>query len=206
MSDPDQNLNAFIKREADEILYEKGLIDILNSFGTPHIHGSYLLDLMTWRDLDIYLQVDDISESRFFELGERINSLLSPVKMSFRNEIKSKTKGLPAGLYWGIYLGNERAGAWKIDIWVVTASECERLLEFCDNIKQKVTAETKQIILDIKSQCWKDPEYRRSYSSTDIYEAVLENNVTSIEGFKEYLRKINSAGSRTITPDKLKTD
>src|SRR4051812_35350169 len=149
MSEGNPNLNVFIKKEADEILFEKGLIDILNSFGSPYIHGSYLLDLMTWRDLDIYLQVETISEPRFFELGERINSLLSPVKMSFRNETKSKTKGLPVGLYWGIYLGNERVGAWKIDIWVVTASECERLLQFSNNIKQKLSAETKEIIVDI---------------------------------------------------------
>jgi hypothetical protein len=30
--------------------------------------------------------------------------------MSFRNELIAKTKGLPTGLYWGIYFGNERAG------------------------------------------------------------------------------------------------
>jgi hypothetical protein len=110
MHDYYQNINLNIKREADAILYEKGLINILHSFGTPYVHGSYLLDLMTWRDLDIYLQADDISIPDFFVLGERICSLFSPVKMSFRNELKAKTKGLPTGLYWGIYLGKERAG------------------------------------------------------------------------------------------------
>jgi hypothetical protein len=189
MSDLHQNLNDLIKREADEILYKKGLIDILTSFGTPHIHGSYILDLMTWRDLDIYLEVDTISESKFFMLGERICNSFAPVKMSLRNEIKAKTKGLPSGLYWGIYLGNERDGAWKIDIWAVSASECERLLQFGNTIKQKLTAETSQAILDIKSQCWRDAAYRRTYSSADIYKAVLEYNVRGIEGFKEYLNQ-----------------
>ncbi len=41
-------------------------------------------------------------------------------------------------------------------------------------------------------QCWHDREYRRSYNSMDIYNAVVENNITTIEPFKEYLKSINS--------------
>jgi hypothetical protein len=188
MSDHLQNLNTHIKKEADEILYKKGLIDILNCFGIPHIHGSYFLDLMTWRDLDIYLEADNIAEADFFALGGKICTLLNPVKMSFRNELISKTPNLPTGLYWGIYLGNEKAGAWKIDIWTVGASECQRLIDYCKEIKQKLTSSTVSRILDIKSQCWTDPEFRRTYSSLDIYNAVLQKNIMNIEGFKKYLR------------------
>jgi hypothetical protein len=37
--------------------------------------------------------------------------------MHFRDESTAGTPGLPCGFYWGIYLGDERSGAWKIDIW-----------------------------------------------------------------------------------------
>jgi len=188
MNDTLLNLNSIIKQEADEILFNKHLFDILNSYGTPHISGSYALNLMTWRDLDIYLEVENITEKHFFELGGRICTTFNPVKMSFRNELIAKTNGLPTGLYWGTYLGNERAGAWKIDIWAVNASECQRLINYCTVIKQKLTSTTILQILDIKSQCWKDPEYRRSFNSMDIYNAVLEKNVTDMEGFKNYLK------------------
>src|SRR5262245_35172030 len=103
--------------EADDILDKKGLRKILNQYGVVHITGSYSLGLMTWRDLDIYLEAEDLIEQDFFELGWDIVSLLQPVKMSFRNERIAKTKGLPVGLYWGVYLGDEKKGAWKIDIW-----------------------------------------------------------------------------------------
>ena len=108
--------------------------------------------------------------------------------MNFRNELIAKPKGLPFGLYWGVYLGNERVDAWKIDIWAVSATECQKLIQYCTNIQQKLTPETRSRILNIKSQCWQDPEYRRSYSSADIYDAVLEKNVTNIEDFKNYLK------------------
>jgi hypothetical protein len=188
MGDYHQNLNLFLKREADEILNGKGLIDILKSFGTPHIQGSYELDLMTWRDLDIYLQVDNIKEKDFFDLGSQICTLLAPIKMSYRNELIAKTKNLPTGLYWGVYLGNERADAWKIDIWAVNPSECQRLINFCSEIKKKLTPDFVFSILNIKSLCWKDPEYRRSYGSMDIYNSVIENNVKDIKGFRDYLK------------------
>jgi len=180
--------NQLLKDEADDILYRQELIAILSKYGVPHITGSYALNLMTWRDLDIYIQKDNMNEDEFFQLGAAINKRYQPVKMSYRNEIISQTKGLPFGLYWGVYLGNERKGAWKIDIWAVNEKECRQLLKFCDDIAVKLTPLTTQIILTIKSNCWQDPEYRRSYTSSDIYEAVLDNGITTLEDFKTYLK------------------
>ena len=191
MDSPLLGLNQLIKKEADKILNEGGLIDILNFYGTPHIQGSYALDLMTWRDLDIYLEGGSISESVFFEMGSQICTAFNPVKMSFRNERISKTPGLPKGLYWGIYLGNERAGAWKIDIWSIDSLEFQKLLDYHDSLQKKLTTNTVLKILEIKSKCWMDPEYRRSFNSSDIYRAVLENNVEDIDEFKNYLKTRN---------------
>jgi hypothetical protein len=194
MTDELNDINNLIHKEADEILYEKGLLSLLKKFGTPHITGSYALNLMTWRDLDIYLETENISEENFFKLGAEINSEFNPVKMSYRNELISQTEGLPVGLYWGIYLGNERKGAWKIDIWAVNAKECRQRLKFCDDIAAKLTPSSREIILAIKSECWQDPEYRRSYSSKDIYEAVLASHVKNINEFKEVLKAKNIRG------------
>lgn len=182
-------INNLIRKEAENILFANGLLFLLKKYGNPQITGSYTLGLMTWRDLDIYIETENISEENFFELGAEINSLFNPVKMSYRNERITQTQGLPVGLYWGVYLGNERKGGWKIDIWAVDAQECRQRIKFCDDIVQRLTPLNKQIILDIKSQCWKDPGYRRSFSSNDIYKAVLDKGITTIEGFRKYLNE-----------------
>lgn len=181
------SLNEQIKSEADQILYNKGLHEMLKKYGTPHISGSYDLNLMTWRDLDIYLEVKEFSKKDFFLLGADIETTLQPVKMHFRNELIAKTDGLPIGLYWGVYLGNERDGAWKIDIWSVDSNECGRLLNFCVVLKEKITAESAIDIMTIKSQCWTDPQYRRTYTSSDIYTAVLEKGIRTIDDFRKTL-------------------
>jgi hypothetical protein len=187
MQDDLSNGNLRIKAHADEILYQKGLLDLLKNYGTPHITGSYELDLMTWRDLDIYIESNQITEENFFELGKELMQLLQPVKMNFRNERITKTKGLPNGLYWGIYLGNERAGDWKIDIWAVDSKELELLKDYCSNIKARLNKANSKTILEIKSLCWKNPLYRKSFTSSDIYSAVLDHGISNFEEFQQYL-------------------
>jgi hypothetical protein len=55
-----------------------------------------------------------------------------------------------------------------------------------------LTSSSREIILAVKSHCWQDPEYRRSYSSKDIYEAVLGNKLKNIEEFKQFLKSKNT--------------
>lgn len=179
--------NELLHKEADKIIYDGELDVILKTFGTPHYTGSYALNLMTWRDLDIYVATNDLSPENFFELGKKLVCTLNAVKMHFRNELIGKTAGLPSGLYWGIYLGDEGNEAWKIDIWAMNNNECRHRLEYCNNLKKLISPLQKINILTIKSEVWRDPAYRKTFSSADIYKAVLEYGVTDIDGFRTYL-------------------
>ena len=181
--------DQLIRREADKILHQKGLLSLLMRYGIPHIAGSYVLQLMTWRDLDIYLEADEIVETRFFHLGGQIAATLCPVKMHFRNERIGQTEGLPRGLYWGVYLGDERRGDWKIDIWTLDGDQYQQAIAYEADLTRRLTPETRLSILEIKSQCWQDPGYRRSFSSQDIYRAVLEEGVTSMNEFEAFLNR-----------------
>ena len=53
--------NTDRKRAANHFLYECGLLDELNKYGTPHIIGSYRMDLMAWNDLDIDIENGNMS-------------------------------------------------------------------------------------------------------------------------------------------------
>ena len=184
-----RNVNTTIKTEANEILCKKGLLDLLKSYGTPHLSGSYELELMTWKDLDIYLEVGEVNEEICFELGSKICTHFHPARMNFRNEFIGKTDGLPNGMYWGVHLKSQQDEGWKIDIWIVSPAECKRMLDFVSQIKNKLTPETADYIMDIKSKCWMNPLYRRSFTSSDIYSAVLDNKVTSYNEFMDFIHK-----------------
>jgi hypothetical protein len=177
-----------IRDEADRLL-DGGLRALLSRHGTVHVVGSYALDLMTWRDLDIHLVTENADVPSFFHLGGKIASLLTPHRMHFRDESRVSTPGLPKGLYWGIYLGDERAGAWKIDVWQTGQEAFEAVQRFGDAISTRLTGETRAAIRVIKTECWRHPQYRRGFSSADVYAAVLDRGVRDAASFWQDLRE-----------------
>lgn len=181
-------LNNKILDEAEQILYEFGLYDSLMKFGNPHVSGSYLMKLMTWRDLDIYLEMDSIDTDTFFELGKEISTKLNPSKMSFRNELIGKTQHLPIGLYWGVHtnLFNQK---WKIDIWAIDSETVNQKQSEVEGMKVKIDKSKRNIILELKNILHNHPLYRKTFFSIDIYDAVLNDEIISLEKFKEWLFK-----------------
>jgi hypothetical protein len=177
---------AALRCEARTIFEDQGLYRILSAFGHVEITGSYALELMTWRDLDTYVMRDGLTVDEFFALGAQVNTALNPTKMHFRNERIGRTPGLPSGLYWGVYLGQE-AGSWKIDIWAVGTDEGRSLIEHCQSIWRRLTPEARQRILEIKSACWQHPLYRKGFSGADVYRAVLDHSVRDFTGFAAWL-------------------
>jgi hypothetical protein len=188
-------LDEALRAEADQILWERGLHRLLAHYGDVYPAGSCPLRLMVWRDLDLYLVAPGIPVAAFFRLGRRIAELLEPARMHYRDERVARTPGLPRdGLYWGIYLGDERAGAWKIDLWAVDEEEHDRLQAYQDAIEERLDVETRYRILRIKSAVWTQPGYRQRYSSQDIYQAVLDYGVADEDAFDAYLREHKGCG------------
>jgi len=186
-------LNDQIRSEADQLL-ESGLRRALQRHGDLHVVGSYALGLMTWRDLDVHIVREPIDVRAFFDLGAEIAALLTPHRMHFRDETRERTPGLPPGLYWGIYLGDERAGGWKIDVWQTDRAAFDAVRRFGDDVAARLTDETRDAILAIKTACWRHPEYRRRFTSADVYAAVLDRGVRDVRGFWGDLRATKDIG------------
>ena len=184
-----QKRDEELRTEADQLL-GSGLRTILNEYGIVHTIGSYSLHLMVWRDLDIHVVQPDLDKKKFFELGGRIANLLGPPRMHYRDETIVATEGLPRGLYWGVYLGDERDGAWKIDIWVTDVDGFEATRLYGERIKERLSATTRPLILQIKSEVWRHPKYRREFASGDVYSAVFDHCVIDVDGFWQYLRDL----------------
>lgn len=65
------------------------------------------------------------------------------------------------------------AGAWKIDIGQANRDRFETVRRFADSVAGRLDAASCEAILAIKEQCWTHPEYRRSFTSADVYSARL---------------------------------
>lgn len=174
-----------IQREANEFLQQE-LSDLLDKYGEVFVGGSYFYDLMVWRDLDIYMKAPTITIHEFFQLGAEITERSAAVKSYFTNNRGQN----PNGLYWGIRLGDTRAGAWKLDIWAVDEPDYQRHVDYAQTIRQRLTSETRALILQIKDAYWQSAAYRNQITSHVIYEAVLDQKVKSLEEFQQYAHQM----------------
>lgn len=174
-----------LRSEADALLEDQGVLRILQQFGVPHLSGSYAMRLMTWRDLDIYLEIERSDAHSFLELGRALGDALTPRKLSFTDHLRfPPTEGL-AGLYWGIRTDDLSRGGWKIDLWGVESPVCAERVAFCESLASRIDRTARFRILRIKQAVCRLPEYRKSITSQQVYEAVLDAGVTTVDEFMQ---------------------
>lgn len=149
--------------------------------------GSYALQLMTWRDLDIYLEMTDGSVDAFLELGRMLAAAIRPRKASFTDHLHFPATENVRGLYWGIHTDFLSRGGWKIDVWGVGSDTCAERLRHNERIAAGLNADTRAAILSIKNEVCRHPRYRDAITSQHIYDAVQSSGVRTLDEFWRYL-------------------
>jgi hypothetical protein len=194
-----------LQDEANKVLEELGLLEVLIDYGSPTIIGSMSLRLMTWRDIDIEVVTETLSKESIGQLvAKLINKSAKRIDFSFMDNTAHDKIGYPQGIYLGIKyfpsnlpteeLNSKSERQWKIDIWfllpeIAEHSERAQGSMKTEEIRKKLTDETRQIILEIKNIIAKDPRYRKEIFSVDIYNAVIEKGVKDLEEFERYYRE-----------------
>jgi hypothetical protein len=177
--------NKDLKAEAELLMQECHLPELLAAYPRWFVGGSYSYDLMCWRDLDVYVLDPQHDLKGCFEIGYELTRRLSAKKSRFTNNVGSK----PNGFYWGIKLGDERKGAWKLDLWFLDTESYEQHANYSARMRERLTVENKSVILEIKEAYWRRPEYRDTITSDLIYVAVLDNGVSTVGEFESFLAR-----------------
>lgn len=172
------------KRVADRILYEFGLLDELKMIGIPHIIGSYRMDMMSANDLDIDVENDKMSLKKLHELTAFILKTFHPIWYEAKQEVNESGDTV---WFHGFELIIEDE-LFNVDIWFFNREDIATAENYCDRILNKATDEQKELIIQIKNELIARGLYRfDKYTSTHVYDAVLEKSVSSIdELFKLY--------------------
>ncbi len=179
--------NRQLKIEADLLIKQSKLPELLATYPRWFVGGSYSYDLMCWRDLDMYVLDPEHNLKQCFIVGYELTHRLAAKKSRFTNNVG----GEPNGLYWGIKLGNEREGAWKLDVWFLDEESYEQHENYSNTMRGRLTDENTLTILQIKEAYWKRPEYRDTITSDLIYRAVLDNGVKGVDDFVRFLARDN---------------
>ncbi len=175
------------KNNADKLLYDFGLLNELNNYGTTYIVGSYAMDLMAWNDLDIYVSNEYMSIEKLYKLTSFILNTFHPVWYEAKKEVSDgKT-------VWFHGFETELLGELcNVDIWFFDRATITKSLDFSENIKQKLLAnpELKEVVINIKQSLIANEQYGfDKFSSMDVYTAVFEDNIRSYKDFIEKIRR-----------------
>lgn len=177
-----------LQKQADRLLYDFGLLKIIEAHGTVHIVGSYKMNMMIWNDLDINIESKNHSLEGIYRLAGDINDIVKPYRFEgiYNNKDDSYFYGCETNV------SGER---WNIDIWLRNKSDIIKTEMYCDNIIQQVSADPNlgNNIMTIKKELIKmglygiDKSIKRHYHSNEIYDAVLNDNIQNIDEFiKKY--------------------
>lgn len=178
-----------LQAEADAVDAGLGLTELLKSVGAPVRVGSSALGLMAWRDLDITVKCSTLSVEPVAATGARLAADRRVRQVVLRNDTGrwNTDPAYPDGLYLGLKCRTDEGADWTIDIWFVDQPERQPDLTHLRTLAPRLTTDSRQAILMIKSEWAGRPEYGKSVSSFDIYSAVLDGNVRTTQGFDEWL-------------------
>lgn len=176
-----------LQEEAQSVLKELNLIELLSAGGSVRQTGSSVLGLMVWRDIDLGVSSPGLSIERAFQI---MHPLLTHPRVKhvryFHQSGHFKLTGLDERYYFMVFYEQYEQAEWKVDIsfWLGEGIHPEPVHEA---IEQQLTPETRLTILRIKDAWYQLPTYRNEVFSTDIYDAVLHHGVCTLTQFDQYL-------------------
>jgi hypothetical protein len=176
-----------LQKEGNDILEKLQLLQFLSKYGKPIITGSLATGLMTWRDIDIELVDETKSLQNLFDTVKYLFEIENIKNIQLNNNIGGKTRANnPDGLYLGFQYQDKEL--WKIDVWFIHNDQQHSGKDDLEWLNKNIDDDKRKSILIIKNELAAHPKYRKTIFSTDIYDAVFKDNISSYDGFIENLK------------------
>ncbi|MBI4901157.1 MAG: hypothetical protein HY829_11860 [Actinobacteria bacterium] len=167
-------------------LLEGPVGDVLRgAFGEVTLAGSASLDLMVWRDIDLFVRLEASDAPRVLAVVPALESALSgcgqPVsRIAFRDEHLEPDPAFPD--MPGLYLGVVTAPGWKMDLWGWDAVRHPAQQRRHRELAASLAGVDRDLVLRLKDALWRRPDY----SSVDVYEFTLAHAGDSLEDFERF--------------------
>ena len=154
-----------LKQDADKIIQDTKINEIFSSIGKVVFVGSYILNLLYRRDIDLFVLTDNCSKENADNVTKKLNDSSKFQTIDFAN--------WNTGYYWKleyIYQNNK----WKFDVWytseknIITIEKTKKIL----NMLQQ-NPEARKQILKMKQNLYNGGTYKDNMNGFKIYEQVL---------------------------------
>jgi hypothetical protein len=157
------------KAIATFLLKQLDIINILSKYGNPLIIGSYELNLMFDKDIDIVVESNNPKNSATIILEKLIKKEVAQ-KYQFGDFVKFPRKNRPEGYIINLFIVHENLN-WEIEIWFFC--DIKNYIEQLEKYKKLVTDKHKIQILRKKYLRFLEGKTKFQKSSFEIYNDVL---------------------------------
>lgn len=186
-----------LQAEAQAVIDELALLERLAALGEVEQIGSVVSGLMVFPDIDLNVRCDNPTAEEVFDALRWLYVQPRVVEVLYRDETDPRRAGPAPGderhYFVARYLhpgaDGDAGGAveWKIDISVWTSAEERSQLAHLEELRARLTGDTRLAILWIKDVWSKKPSYPYTVSGWEVYDAVLEHGVRTPGDFAAYL-------------------
>lgn len=175
--------SAKLIQEADFIIREVELYDILELYGRIVPTGSYFLDVMIYPDIDLY--ISKVSINQLFQIGAKLANSKMVCEVVFQ---KSKISSLPDGFYLKTRIEYGDWGRpWKIDIWSVDDAIVDKKMKPMQQFKAEMTEHIREQIISYKASILTDNYRTPMFSGFFIYQAFINQGISDFQEVTTYL-------------------
>ena len=172
-----------IQEKADAFIAQNNLIEILQRYGNTTLVGSYIMQIMTWNDLDVYMDLADFHPDKYYNLIAELVLELKPVRYDGICNAEKDTYFLGMEI---MYKGER----WNLDIWWKKREEIEAALAYANDLMLQMNQYPylREAVCEIKRKLIENKLYgfdkgKKHYHSNEIYEAVFNKGIMSVEDF-----------------------
>jgi hypothetical protein len=168
-----------LRTEALQLVRNIGLLAVLEeAFGAAALVGSVDLDLMTWRDIDVYAPVECSDKAAFLNAVTAIAAQIAAagheiIGAVFNDEWVQPRGDYGRGYYWGLRVRTGAGETWKVDLWGWDRETFANKMAQHGELKRALAKCDRDLILKLKSEAMQLPEFRKTVTSWDVYQRVL---------------------------------
>lgn len=179
--------NERFQQQAKKWLEVTRLQEFLSRYGEFHLEGSFCYGLMTEGDIDMYVLVEDFSRDNALAVfDDMIGKVPGIAGYKFHDYVNlPRPEKYPEGYKISLFTFHEET-RWRFDIWFWTREQFAKIEDYPGLMKRKLDEEKKLKILHFK-------EFTKlaklKVPSVKVYDAVLKDNVMTIEEFRDWLKR-----------------
>ena len=163
---------------------------ILAEIGPLALAGSYVSELMSWRDLDVMVRVGaDYSPKDALQLISHLMDLPGVVGFDYRDERahRSPTGQSRDERYHIPFMIDRGAGIWRLDLTLWLHDLHQNITAWHESLRDSITDDQRSAVLRIKDVWFRLPNYPDQISGLEIYTAVIEDDVRTPSQFDGWL-------------------